>query len=80
MAIGRVDLLGFNFGQLFKSLRHALYPIRMVLFDQRFVGFFNFLDCGRLGNSENPDPVFFVLGIAGRRRYFLTGGNIGFVD
>jgi hypothetical protein len=52
----------------------------MVLFDQRFVGFFNFFDCGRLGNSENPNPVFFVLGIAGRRRHFLTGRNIGFVD
>ena len=50
LAIGRVYFLGFNFGQLLKSLRQALHPIGMILFDQCFV---DLLDGCRLGNSEN---------------------------
>jgi hypothetical protein len=75
LAICRVDSLGFNFGQLLKSLRHALHPIGMVLFDQRFVGFLNLCDCGRLGNSENTNPVFIALDVGGRRSGLLTVGN-----
>src|SRR5215469_14583085 len=80
LAIGSVDLLGFNFGQLFKGLRHALHPIGMVLLDQGLVGLFNFLDRSRLGNAENANPILIVLERVGCRKEILSGSNIGFVN
>src|SRR5215472_15931392 len=53
LAVSSVDLLGFNFGQLLKGMRHTLHAIGMILFDQRLVGLFDFLDRSGLGNAED---------------------------
>src|SRR5215472_2976087 len=79
LAVSSVDFLGFNFGQLLKGMRHTLHAIGMILFDQRFVGLFNFLDRSGLGNAEDTDPVLVALEVEGCRNEILGGSNIGLV-
>src|SRR5262249_55702520 len=78
-AVSNIDLLGFNFGQLLKGMRHTLHAIGMILFDQRLVGLFNFLDCSGLGNAEDADPVLIALEREGCRNEIFGGSNIELV-
>jgi hypothetical protein len=58
LSISGIDLFGFRLGQVFKRLRHALHPIRVILLDQAFIGAFHLFNRRRIGNAENMNPTF----------------------
>jgi hypothetical protein len=58
LSISGIDLFGFQLGEVFKRLRHALHPIRVILLDQAFIGPFHFFNCRCFGNAENVNPAF----------------------